>query len=119
MLVRLARRLTFPAKRVSATALDELAAHAWPGNVRELRHAVERAIILSDGTILEADDFSLIAPRADVHVSHPADTSRLDVVERSAVARALSDSRGNISRAAAALGITRASLYRRKTKYGL
>jgi two-component system response regulator HydG len=114
-----AQKYNFPVKRLSATALDELTAHAWPGNVRELRHAVERAVILSDGAILEADDFSLIASRADVPVSHSADTSRLDTVERSAVARALSDSSGNISRAAAALGLTRASLYRRKTKYGL
>jgi two-component system response regulator HydG len=114
-----AQKYNFPAKRLSATALDELTAHTWPGNVRELRHAVERAVILSDGAILETGDFSPIAPRADVPVSHSADTSRLDVVERSAVARALSESSGNISRAAAALGLTRASLYRRKTKYGL
>ena len=108
-----------PAKRLSASALDELTAHAWPGNVRELRHAVERAVIFSDGTILEADDFSLIAPRADRAVGHSADTPRLDAVERGAIVRALSESQGNISRAAATLGLTRASLYRRKTKYGL
>jgi len=114
-----AQKYNFAAKRLSATALDELMAHAWPGNVRELRHAVERAFILSDGAILEADDFSLIAPRADVPLGHSADTSRLDAVERSAIARALSESQGNISRAAAALGLTRASLYRRKIKYGL
>jgi two-component system response regulator HydG len=113
-----AQKYNFPAKRLSATALDGLTAHAWPGNVRELRHAVERAVILSDGTILEANDFSLIAPRADVS-SHSADPSRLDAVEMGAIARALSESQGNMSRAAAALGLTRASLYRRKTKYGL
>jgi two-component system, NtrC family, response regulator HydG len=114
-----AQKYNFPAKRLSAAALDELTAHAWPGNVRELRHAVERAVILSDGAILEADDFSLIAPRSDVPVGQLADISRLNDVERGAVARALSDSNGNISRAAEALGLTRASLYRRKIKYGL
>jgi two-component system, NtrC family, response regulator HydG len=114
-----AQKYNFPAKRLSASALDELTAHAWPGNVRELRHAVERAVIFSDGTILEADDFSLITPRADRPVGHSADTSRLDTVERGAIVRALSDAQGNISRAAATLGLTRASLYRRKTKYGL
>jgi hypothetical protein len=58
---------------------------------------------------LEADDFSLIDPRADVPVGHSADTSRLDAVERSAIARALAESHGNISRAAAVLGLTRSS----------
>jgi two-component system response regulator HydG len=114
-----AQKYNFPARRLSATALDELMIHAWPGNVRELRHAVERAVILSDGAILEADDFSLIAPRAEVPVGHSADPSRLDAVERGVIVRALSESQGNISRAAATLGLTRASLYRRKTKYGL
>src|SRR5579863_1460124 len=89
-----AQKYNFPAKRLSATALDELMTHAWPGNVRELRHAVERAVILSDGTILEADDFSLIAPRAEVPVGQSADPSRLDAVERGAIVRALSESQG-------------------------
>jgi two-component system response regulator HydG len=113
-----AQKYNFPAKRLSAAALDGLTAHPWPGNVRELRHAVERAVILSDAAILEADDFSVIAPRLDGS-SHSANSPRLDVVERGAIARALSDAQGNISRAAATLGLTRASLYRRKTKYGL
>ncbi len=111
-----AQKYNFPAKRLSAAALEGLTAHAWLGNVRELRHAVERAVILSDGAILEADDFSLTASRAD-GASHSADPPRLDAVEKGAIARALSDAQGNISRAAAALGLTRASLYRnRKNK---
>ncbi len=114
-----AQKYNFPAKRLSATALDELTAHAWPGNIRELRHAVERAVILSEGVILEADDFSLMASRAEAPLGNSTDTSRLDIVEKGAIARALSENQGNISRAAAALGLTRASLYRRKTKYGL
>jgi two-component system, NtrC family, response regulator HydG len=114
-----AQKYNFPAKRLSATALDELVTHAWPGNVRELSHAVERAVILSDGAILEADDFWLISPRAEIPAGRSTDTSRLDAVERGAIARVLSESQGNISRAAATLGLTRASLYRRKIKYGL
>jgi two-component system, NtrC family, response regulator HydG len=114
-----AQKYNFPVKRLSATALNELMAHAWPGNVRALRHAVERAVILSEGAILEADDFSLAAERtnASTHGSH--DTPRLDDIERKAIARALAESNGNVSRAAAGLGLTRASLYRRKMKYGL
>jgi two-component system, NtrC family, response regulator HydG len=114
-----AQKYNFPLKRLSATALDELMAHAWPGNVRALRHAVERAVILSEGAILEADDFSLAAERTNDSASGSHDTSRLDDIERDAIARALGESNGNISRAAVALGLTRASLYRRKMKYGL
>ena len=114
-----AQKYNFPAKRLSAAALDELMAHAWPGNVRALRHAVERALILSEGTILEADDFSLVTARANGPTGGSRDTSRLDDIERGAIARALAENKGNVSRAAAGLGLTRASLYRRKTKYGL
>jgi DNA-binding NtrC family response regulator len=114
-----AQKYNIGVKRLSAAALDELTAHTWPGNVRELRHAVERAVILSDGAIFEADDFSLTAPRADAPIGQSADVSRLDAVERGAIAQALSEAQGNISRAAVTLGLTRASLYRRKTKYGL
>jgi two-component system, NtrC family, response regulator HydG len=114
-----AQKYNFPVKRLSATALDELMAHTWPGNVRALRHAVERAVILSEGTMLEADDFSLVAERTSASARGSHDTSTLDDIERNAIARALADNNGNVSRAAAGLGLTRASLYRRKIKYGL
>jgi two-component system response regulator HydG len=114
-----ALKYNFPVKRLSATALDELMAHTWLGNVRALRHAVERAIILSEGAILEADDFSLAAERTSASTRGSHDTSRLDDIERDAIAHALVESNGNVSRAAAGLGLTRASLYRRKMKYGL
>ena len=114
-----AQKYNFPVKRLSATALDELMAHPWPGNVRALRHAVERAVILSEGAKLEADDFSLATERTNSSASGSHDTSRLDDLERDAIARALAENKGNISRAAASLGLTRASLYRRKMKYDL
>jgi two-component system, NtrC family, response regulator HydG len=114
-----AQKYNFPVKRLSAGALEELTAHAWPGNVRALRHAVERAVIFSEGAVLEAADFSLMASRRDIVVKPSAESSRLDAVERNAIARALEQHQGNVSRAADALGLTRASLYRRKEKYGL
>jgi DNA-binding NtrC family response regulator len=111
-----AEKYNLPAKRLSAAALEGLVNHAWPGNVRALRHAVERAIILTEGPMLELDDFSL----ASVSVSQDAPgPANLDALEKEAVARALKDHKRNISRAAAALGVTRASLYRRMQKYGL
>lgn len=114
-----AQKYNFPVKRLSAAALDDLSAHAWPGNVRALRHAAERAVIFSEGAVFETRDFSLAAPRTEAAPRPSADTGRLDAVEREAIARSLEKHDGNVSRAAEALGLTRASLYRRKEKYGL
>ncbi|HZT01869.1 MAG TPA: sigma-54 dependent transcriptional regulator [Steroidobacteraceae bacterium] len=112
-----------PPKRLSAAALDRLTAHGWPGNVRALRHAVERAVILSEETMLEPDDFSLPAAgqaaAGALPASLPAEASKLDAVEKEAILRALEAHGRNISRAAEALGLTRPSLYRRMQKHGL
>lgn len=112
-------------KRLTAAALDGLTAHAWPGNVRALRHAIERAVILSEGEMLELGDFSFAVggatPGGSALGAGPAapESSRLDAVEREAIARALEAHGRNISRAAESLGLTRASLYRRMEKHGL
>ena len=112
-----------PPKRLSAAALERLVTHAWPGNVRALRHAVERAVILSEGTMLEPGDFSLSATgsaaAAAAPASLPPEAATLDAVEKETILRALEAHGRNISRAADALGLTRPSLYRRMQKYGL
>jgi two-component system, NtrC family, response regulator HydG len=110
------QKYNLPAKRLSAAAIERLAEWAWPGNVRELQHAVERAVILSESDLMDLADFPLAEGRASDESAH---ISRLDVVEKAAIARALERHHHNISRAAAALGLTRTSLYRRMEKYGL
>lgn len=113
-----AHKYNMPRKRIGAAALERLTAHAWPGNVRALRHAVERAVILSEGPVFDAEDFPLAGERHGEDAP-PADTLNLDTMERDAIGRALAQYKGNVSRAAQALGLTRASLYRRMQKYGL
>lgn len=114
-----------PVKKVSGAAMDALKTYPWPGNVRALRHAVERAMILSEGDSLEVDDFSLSSAAGTGRMS---DTARLSVIddfrtleeiEKETIGRALKKHRGNISHAAKELGITRTSLYRRMEKHGL
>ncbi len=105
-------------KRLSATLIDRLVAWSWPGNVRALRHAVERAVILSEGEMLNPGDFPL-ADNDTRPFSHDGEVARLDMMERTAIARALEKHKNNVSRAAEALGLTRASLYRRMERYGL
>lgn len=110
-----AKKYRMATKAVTAAALDSLAGHHWPGNVRELSHAVERALILSDGAELDASDFRLTASSS----SNDAPTLNLQASERRLVTEALRQAGGNISHAAASLGITRAALYRRIEKFDL
>jgi transcriptional regulator with PAS, ATPase and Fis domain len=114
-----AQKYNFPAKRLSAAALSHLSAYDWPGNVRALRHAVERAVILSAGMILEPTDFPLMAPRASAPDATDKSAMTLDTMEKSTILRALDRYNRNVSQAAKALGLTRASLYRRMEKYGI
>ncbi len=95
-----------------------LTAHDWPGNVRELSHAVERAVILSDGGTIGADDLELRRGASTKSAGAPASLN-LEDNERRLVQQAIEEARGNVSHAAQALGITRAALYRRIEKFGL
>ena len=110
-----ARKYQVEPKRLSESALSELRGHQWPGNVRELSHAIERAMILSDGDTLNADDFSFNSA-----VEHTdAESLNLEENERRIIRLALERAGDNISHAASMLGITRAALYRRIEKFGL
>jgi DNA-binding NtrC family response regulator len=107
-------------------ALGLLQQYDWPGNVRALRHACERAVILGQGERYMADDFGLAARAVPVAPATPApaspvkpDSLKLEALERDAVAAALDEVQGNISRAARLLGVSRAALYRKLDKHGL
>ncbi len=110
------RKYHLPAKRVGQDALKALAAWPWPGNIRELSHTIERAVILADDDTLGAGDFELDSRRGAGTV---AASLNLEDNERRLVTTALEQNAGNISRAADALGITRAALYRRIEKFDL
>jgi len=113
-----AQKYKHDTKRISPDAMRRLKYYRWPGNIRELKHAVERAIILSEAETLKADDFPL--PQDTSHISDEIDHNlRLDDIERGIIVKVLRDNDGNISRAAKALGLSRAALYRRIEKYGL
>lgn len=98
--------------------MEKLRLYHWPGNVRELKHAIERAIILSESATLDPDDFPLPSDKSRGQDSFQ-DNLKLEDVERGVIEKVLHDYDGNVSRAAQALGLTRASLYRRMKKYGL
>ncbi len=116
-----ARKYQKPSLKFSAETMKKLVAYAWHGNIRELRHAVERAVILSEGNILQPHDFLFHDPSRG-H-SENGDGSlpsyNLDELEKFAIQKAMTRHQGNITRAAEELGLTRAALYRRLEKYGL
>ncbi|GIV38099.1 MAG: sigma-54-dependent Fis family transcriptional regulator [Cyclobacteriaceae bacterium] len=100
---------------ITPGAVEKLKRYPWPGNIRELQHAIERAVIMTDNDLLQESDFLFNRPQN----IPAAETLNLDEVEKSAIVKALNLHGGNISKAAAELGLTRASLYRRMEKYGL
>ena len=98
-------------------AKQKLMRYHWPGNVRELQHAIERAVILSDSSMLKADCFML---QPQVEKKSPLDEIfNLEELERKAIERALKHCVGNQTQAAELLGITRYTLYRKIEKWGL
>jgi DNA-binding NtrC family response regulator len=114
------RKYNRPPKPFSPAALAAMAANDWPGNVRALRHAVERAVILSAGETLAPADLNLEPSAAPLSTRVDGNEElNLERLERSAIQRALTRNRYNISQAAKDLGLTRAALYRRMEKHGL
>ncbi len=108
--------------RLPDALAQTLAAYAWPGNVRALRHAAERAIILATGEAFCAEDFPLPRTVPAIPIAAPRDAEtdmNLERTERRIIERALQKHAYNISYAAADLGLTRGSLYRRMEKHGL
>ena len=113
-----ARKYRKSSPNISNEALSELRKYSWPGNIRELQHAVERALIMSDGDELKTQDFFFLKGERNVH-SDTSSVLNLEEVERNTIKRAIDIHSGNISKAADELGLTRASLYRRLEKHGL
>ena len=89
----------------------------WPGNIRELQHAIERAVIMSEGNTLRSAEFSFLDN--DIATENNIKEYNLGSLERWAIANCLKKHKGNISKAAPELGLTRGALYRRLEKYDL
>jgi transcriptional regulator with PAS, ATPase and Fis domain len=96
----------------------KLKAHNFPGNVRELQYILERAVIMTDGYELKAEDLVFSTIERSVQTAVPQ-TTNLDDLEKNTILSVLEKNKGNISKSAKELGITRAALYRRMDKYEL
>jgi DNA-binding NtrC family response regulator len=105
--------------RISDGAMTRMHKHNWPGNIRELQHAIERAVILCNGSILQPEDFNFSAPSGKEDGQLSLEQYNLEEVEKLLIRKVLKKYNGNITQAASELGLTRSSLYRRLEKYGL
>ena len=109
-----------PVMDFSEKALQKLAGHPYPGNVRELQYVVERAVIMADDRLLDADDI-IFSPVEDATTEKNASAEdfNLEQMEKITIINAVEKHDGNVSKAAKELGLTRAALYRRMNKYGI
>jgi two-component system nitrogen regulation response regulator GlnG len=127
-----AERHRLPQRPIGRDALKQLMEYDWPGNVRELRNAIERAAIMSEGPDLNALDLSEgPAPRTELAAVEVPSNGNLMVpytsdfrddrreFERRYIARCLEEAGGNVTRAAAVLGMHRQSLQHKLRELGL
>jgi len=116
-LVRHARRYRKQVDGFQPSALQAMLEHSWPGNIRELDHAVERAVLMSDGPRITGDALALKASKEEG--GPRIDDMSLEDVEAYLVRKALDRHGRNASAAAEALGLSRSAMYRRMQRLGL
>jgi transcriptional regulator with PAS, ATPase and Fis domain len=109
---------------ISTAGLNRLLRHDWPGNVRELANVLERALLMSDGDMLECADLDRVMPKVKASVV-PSMVEVLGIAEvvaqaeRQAILAALRICAGNKAQAARLLGISRAALYEKIAALGV
>jgi DNA-binding NtrC family response regulator len=120
LLVELRRNLRCGPDRISPEAIAHLQRYTWPGNVRELRNVLERVLLVA----ADAEEVGpahlppeLVVRRAAGRSEDPS--LSLEDVERRHIAHVLAHHAGNRSRTARTLGISRATLYEKLSRYGL
>ena len=121
-LTKYAQETDKPVTHITDGALCAMTAYTWPGNVRELENAVERMVVLADKMFLDVEDLPERVVR--VQVRRPDRPVTLlkearDLFERDFLKAAMRRNRGNISRIASEVGLTRKNLYVKLERYGL
>ena len=112
-------------KGISAQAMDLLLKYRWPGNVRELENAIEHAVVLCSGNYITERELPLRIKKQkeqiDNKIEHQSSfmDNSLEELEKKAIIAALEKTKGNKSKAARLLKITRRTLYLKMQKYGL
>lgn len=112
------QRFNRPKLNLTDEAIQRLLEYPWPGNVRELRNYLERAAAISPTDTIDADQIPELSPDAEVEAAIPEPVPRrLEELEREHILHVLLQSEGNRERAAAILGISSRTLYRKLREY--
>ena len=108
-----------PVRRFNSDGMRVLMTHAWPGNVRELENAVEHALTMGGGEVLEPADLpaSVTTPERDIVKDAVLDNATLEEVERRYILQIMQKVNGHQINASRVLGIDRRTLYRRLRQY--
>jgi DNA-binding NtrC family response regulator len=102
---------------ISKAAIEKLKNHTWFGNIRELQHTLEKAVIMSEGDQLKANDF-LFTGKAQLK-NKDIETFNLSENEKQIIQKAIQKFKGNMSLTAKELGINRSTLYDKMKKYDI
>ena len=102
---------------LSEDAKQKLKEHPWYGNIRELEHAIEKVVIICDGTTISDAVFHF--PKKSLSPTRDSEAETLEDMELVMIRKAIDKHEGNLSAVASQLGITRQTLYNKMKKYGL
>jgi Nif-specific regulatory protein len=107
--------------QISPPAIDMLLAHHWPGNVRELENCIERAVILSSGSVIHSYNLppSLQSSTQGISETKGSLREKLEKVEIESIISEMEKAGGNMAKAARALGITERMIGLRMNKYAI
>jgi len=108
------RKYGKPVLEIGKRSMKQLQQYQWPGNVRELQNTLARAVIMSEDKQVRFDQLG-----SSTGGSSPGIALNIEENEKSLIQKALITNKGNVTRAAADLGIDRNALYRRMKKYGI
>ena len=106
-------------KGFTPAAVERLTAFDWPGNVRQLQNEVQRAVLLSEGDMVDSADLSISTARKDSEGTGDTNFTLLEGVERNAIVQMLKETGGNKVETAKRLGIGRQTLYNKIKAYGI
>jgi two-component system, NtrC family, response regulator len=109
-------------KRLTAflvSAEDAMMTYSWPGNVRELENRVRRAVVMAEGLRIRPDDLELSETCSPHQPHRPTLKEAREALEREMITAALARWKGNVTRAAEELDVSRPTLYELMVKLGM
>ena len=108
-----------PEIQLSKEAISYLKLQSFPGNIRELKNLMERCVLMKTGQVIEREDLEVYLEKPQSHTKSNAKAglATLDEIEKEAILKAMEVYKGNVSRVARTLGLSRGALYRRFEKH--